>query len=497
MKEITGRALLPIALGNEEETMLLTGDDDRRLGDPTGFVREFQRYLPSDIKFADGSFSGAFLQNGGLVYDGGCSTSDDGVNLERTTPECTTLDEYVAHIQANEKLLVTMLGSYVANATYLSGRPEIARAQRRVMDSVGNHRGCHDNFELRGPGLISTDSPEAYARENALVRFLQTRSFMTGAGYINNSGAHFAQKVESLDSIQAYGYCSSVFRTVDKGEDTGARLEVRLNDINISPWAIKARIGGVALLLTSLQTPLEEKIVENSEFDMDQASRLNNFYRFNRANIDGGGVLRYSEDTMAALDHQEKILELMDEELGDYVELPLDYQKALLGMRNYCDDFRKVIHGELPLDVLADRSDMAAKFGKVAGSIEKSRHYGSSRKPGDYVSQAQDFRYDYIDIRPGSDGKPRTTYGYGYRMRDNGQFRDGVSALQVEQAYYLPPKGTRASIRGSLIRHEAVESCDWGEVKLAGQDLPLRLNNVLPTDGAAIADRADKLGKVL
>ncbi|MGB3946312.1 MAG: hypothetical protein WBK76_05780, partial [Candidatus Saccharimonadales bacterium] len=85
--------LFPIAVGNEEESMLQIGPNPQNMLDPIGFVSHFGDYLPAGIKKTEGARK--FLQNGGLIYDGyasddGVESLESGVNLERATPECST-----------------------------------------------------------------------------------------------------------------------------------------------------------------------------------------------------------------------------------------------------------------------------------------------------------------------------------------------------------------------------------------------------------------------
>jgi hypothetical protein len=113
MSESRYADLFPIAMGNEEESMLMTGDLDGPLADPTDFVSRFGRYIPVGIRRVPGRQ--VFLQNGGLLYDGGASWDNseeyyfDNVNLERATPECADPEELARYTGASEALYVQML----------------------------------------------------------------------------------------------------------------------------------------------------------------------------------------------------------------------------------------------------------------------------------------------------------------------------------------------------------------------------------------------------
>lgn len=463
--------LFPIALGNEEETMLMTGPDRDSLEDPIAFMSEFSNYLPSAVTHAEtgGAF---FLSNGGMIYDGGTREINYPVNLERTTPECATPRETATYIQANEKLLVAMLGNYVTD-TLLYGLPQVARVQRRVIDSQGNGRGCHDNFELKRPGWVTLfDDPGRKSFPDALSTYLATRSFMTGAGYVDDYSPHFAQKVSYITTINEYGFNNSAFRVFNETsdfDDTGPRVEIRCNDINISPWAIQARVGGMALFLTALQTPLLDKISTMLPTGTDTSQHLHDFHAYNYVNMSDDWQMRPGRHTLKALDFHERVLELSDEKLGRFVPLDDEYRDLITEMRYYCEDFRKVLAGELDFTVLADRSDMAAKFAIMKKSAEKAARYGISRDLGHIVFQAIDMRYDSIFVSADRRGRPKSEYGYGYQLRDRGAFRLGLKDRDVQRALYNPPETTRAKIRASLIKTDAVDDCSWNHVSLCFQ----------------------------
>lgn len=481
--------LFPPALGNEEESMLQMGQVGYHLGDPTDFVTEFGKYIPANIKKTGGALK--FIQNGGLIYDGGVFNPEEqedvisGVNLERATPECATPAEAATYIQANEQIYVKMLQNYVKSGAEF-GYQGTARAQRRVMDSRGNSRACHDSIEARRSDWLADFEQNETAR-SVFLTFLQTRSFITGAGYVDDEGMYFAQKVQGLAHLNTYGYVNSAYRNAS-ASDTGPRLEIRCNDINISPWAIQARIGGAALLFTLLQTPIVDRLANEAPLKLNDKQHINNFQRFNKMVLNEEGTIEFTRDVARALDFQERVYEAIDKELPDFVEVSDEYQRLIWELRYYCQDFRKVLHGELPIATLADRSDMAAKFDRMLDMQHKAKAMGVQRKLGDIASMATDLRYDNITVRLDNNGRVQTTYGYAYKRRDNGQFRMTPKPADVEHAMYYPPTTTRANIRGMLIRREEIEACDWSSVKYYGQNSPrIPLNDVVLKNKATSA----------
>jgi len=455
--------LFPIAYGCEEETMMMVGMPGQAYSEytePYIFGSNFAKYIPTSLKTAPEN-ARRYLQSGGIVYNGGVGKTPI---IERATPECSTPAEFAAASQASERLVVEMGSKYVEESAE-NNIPVKLRIQRRVADAEGNTRACHDSFEVRDKNWM--DRFVDNGSERLLLAHLATRSCITGAGFVRPYGLRFAQKVATIQKLNAYGFSNSAYRTTSES-NTGSRIEIRCNDINVSPWATQVRIGTSALYLTMLQTPLAE-VVEKLLPDPCRADEdmVLNLKRFNTANMDEEGQLQPSGLLYEALDFQQNIYDLMRESLGDYVELSQDYKNILNEALTYCDDFRAVLRGEKDLKVLRDRSDIGAKFSKIAASIQASRDMGIARTPHDLISQAWDLRYDLIEIQPGLGNKARVEYGYGFRHRDRGGFNLAVPPDEAERAFYEPPKTTRAFVRGTLIRKEMLEACEWASVTMS------------------------------
>jgi len=480
--------LFPVAMGNEEESMLMTGKVGQRLRDPEPFVSRYRDFIPSGIRYTPHT-PRTWLQNGGMMYDGGSidvrrnrKTTNTGplteeeyhasrqpledsvifnVNLERTTPECSGPRELATYIQANEKIYVEMLKNYITSWADI-GVYKTARAQRRVVDSEGVGRGCHDSIEVRNHGWLNriTQGSEA---EIFLCRFLQTRTFMVGAGYVAPNGSlHLSQKIEHLQKIREYGYLNSAYRVVSD-QDTGPRLEVRCNDINISPWAIQSRAGGLALFSTILQTPLRKSL---DPMVPQNANQPGHFFHSNNIEFDEDGQIIRLDSLVQAVDFQEKWLAIADENLAEFVELNDEYKTLINEMLYYCQDMRKVLKGELEFSVLADRSDMAAKFDYIISKVERAKKRGASRQLGDMVSRMYDMQYDVIEIDTDEHDNARVSYGYGYGLRDiDCAFRLPIRQNDVNRATLIPPAATRASIRGNAIKLGQAARCNWSFIE--------------------------------
>ncbi len=470
MSDVKFPELFPIAFGNEEETMMMAGPVGANTSEfrpALGFLGTFVEFLPDGIKTVRDGIK-QHNQAGGMMYRTGAG---DSTLFERTTPECSTPTEMATAIQASESLLVTMVGNYVRSrakvADVCDETPAMeVRIQRRVVDGAGNHAASHDNYEARRiDWLKGFDKKENGAARVSMLSHLATRSFMTGAGYVNDNGVYFAQKVQSIKYLAKYGFLNSSHRTVMQ-DDTGARFEGRCNDINISPWAIRSRVGGGALVFTALQTPLMAAIHGRTPPIMKGSStaKIEAFKAYNVANLDADGSLKAGHLTHEAVDFQEWQFELIGKHLGKYVDLSDEYRDIVEGNIQYCHDFRRVLDGEADLSLLRDRSDNAAKFSKIIGSVERGRDMGFDRTATDIISQLWDLRYDAIRVSPGLGGQPRVEYGYGYKWRDAGGFVGQLPAKDVERAVYYPPTTTRAHVRGNLIRQGKIAGAQWSTI---------------------------------
>lgn len=461
--------LFPIAYGNEEETMMMAGAvgaSTKNFHPAYTFLGGFAYNLPTGVKTVSNEAQ-VYTQAGGLFY----RTGRGGSLFEGATPECSTPEEIAVAIQARERTMVHAVGQHITKS-YKNDEAQEVRIQRRTVDGIGNSAASHDSFEMRRPSWMvryfGSDARTNSAIRLALLSHASTRSFMTGAGYVNDKGMFFAQKPQTLTHLEGYGYFSSVYR-VTGAEDTGARFELRCNDDNISPWSIETRVGGTALVLTALQTELvggiSSRIPRMIRGNHNQ--KLMAFRLFNVAHLDGQGRLWANRFTHEAVDFQEWQFTLIGKHLSKYVELGGDYMEIVEEAIQYCHDFRKVAAGEAELSLLADRSDNAVKFQAVTRSVRRDREVGMMRSTNDVKAQMKDMRYDVIRISPGLGGAPRTEYGYGYKWRDSGRFRKTPSEKAVERAMYYPPTSTRAHVRGNLIRRGKIGTTTWSSVRVA------------------------------
>jgi len=468
MKELKYPELFPIAYGNEEEGTVmvgLAGDDVNAFSPALDFLARHREYVPASIKTVREDANRQHTQGGAVMYRTG---SQGATLLETATPECSRPQEIASAIQSTERLRVKMASAYVRERA-ASDRPVELRMQRRTVDGYGNTAASHDSFEARRPNWLRNFESNKDARL-AMLAHMATRSFMTGAGYVDQDQLYFAQKARHLKSLEGYGFIDSAYRRdVTETSDTGARMEWRCGDKNLSPWAIKERVVGAALVFTALQIdellPALRDRVPTIMRRGDEAI-VDAFRLYNMAYLEPDGTMKAAELTHDAVDFQEWQFTVLAQHLGNYVELDQEHLDIVEEGIKYCQDFREVLAGRETVRLLTDRSDNAVKFAKIAASVQRGLDDGFDRSVTDDISRMWDLRYDHIQVSPGLGKDVRVEYGYGYKWRDKGGFKDQVPDESVERGLYYPPETTRAHVRGYLIRRQKIEQCQWNKIRV-------------------------------
>ena len=449
--------VFPVAIGNEEETGMLI-DHGEGFDEPYSLVERVSHYIPSKLHYHD-----QFLSNGAKIYAGGSGDEIKGqTNLERATAECTTIDQFVHRIRANEQLLVDIAESYASSVSEQSAHPNVdVRIQRRVVDTNGNRKGCHDNLCIN-PLAIDASLTDAFLLNNAVLSHLANRNVITGAGVLHADGSFdLSQKVGGLSKVEGYGYKGTMYRLAR--EATDHRLEIRCNDVNLSDWAIRQRIGGTALALAISATPLRDSITtEPREHDYYSNSAIQK----NRTFLSPDGEIIPSPVQKRSIEHQKHIALIALADLQEFTgKLSDELEQCAIEALQFCNDAELVFGGDAPVELLADRADWAAKLHRIQQAIQEDKDFGFKREVGDVAYRAIDLKYDHIAIRAVK-GSVRTRRGYGYKLRDSGAFKSTAIQEQIDRAYYQPPESTRAITRATLLKTiPNITNVDWSIIR--------------------------------
>jgi Pup amidohydrolase len=187
-----------------------------------------------------------------LVLGNGARFYNDHAHPEYCTPECSTLDELVAHDRAGERILMGC-------AQHLSEeRAGEVRLYKNNTDFFGHSYGCHENYLL--PRSLPWDN-----LVSGILAFLTTRQVFAGAGKFGleeedkflgpgfqiSQRADFFSELQSVDTMQR----RPLVNTRDEPHANPAhfrRFHVILGDANMSPFATRLRVGSTALVLRAL-----------------------------------------------------------------------------------------------------------------------------------------------------------------------------------------------------------------------------------------------------
>lgn len=451
--------LFPVIMGNEEETGMQVRIEDDPWQEPELMLENLRCFIPTDLRGRKD-----FLSNGFKMYLGG-SSNDTYTNLERATPECTSPQDVSLYIRAGELILTALSRNYAEQHSEKYDVPVDVRLQRRVVDSIGNRKGCHDNYGYRYETHFVPNPPDLMP--NSLLAYLATRSFISGAGLITPNTTRYSQKIDGLSREFGYGYFGSMYR-ISHEEPDYPRIETRCNDINISEWATTVRIGGAALLLAMLQTPLKGELERRSSDLLNyHFSAIDLAKSVNGLNIDRDGTVKASPDQLRALGYQHYVAEEALVKLQLYTDVPDDYYGIAREIYDYCDDYKAVIEGRKDFTDLANRSDWAAKLTRVLNKLDKNLSYGSEEDMNGITAQAEDLKYDYMRISAEDGSVANEFHGSGYRLRDRGKFdKFQHTEKEVKQAYKNAPADTRASLRSKILKSYQVDGCDWKYISI-------------------------------
>jgi proteasome accessory factor A len=366
-------------------------------------------------------------------------------------------------MRAGEEMLKLLGKSFLKDAAWREDTTSELRIHRRVVDAHGNTKGCHDNFGY--PKDLDADTD--YDLNSFLISYLQSRSFISGAGYVQSRGFRFAQKIEHTTEIENYGYHGRMFRFDAPSESATTRIEIGCSDANVSDWSALMRVGGAALALAVYNSPVYDELEEYvGNYGLNGRGVLETATAMNRPNHSSNGYLQPSSAVTKAIDFQRRLTDAALNKLQLYADLPIEYYKIAEELYTFIDDFEAVMAGRRDLSLLADRADWAAKLLLIQKSIERDRGFGIKREVGDIQSQAQDLRYDLTQIITQPNGDTTVVEGAGIKMRRRGLFKVTVDEKHVADAMVRPPQTTRAKNRGQLIKDYAVHSVDWDQVTI-------------------------------
>ena len=382
-----------------------------------------------------------------LVLGNGARFYNDHAHPEYCTPECSTLDELIAHDRAGERILMRC-------ARKLSEeRGDRVRLYKNNTDFCGHSYGCHENYLL--PRSLSWDR-----LADGIQAFLVTRQIFAGAGkfaveaedkFVSHhfqiaQRSDFFSELQSVDTMQR----RPIINTRDEphaNPDTYRRFHVIIGDANMSPFATRLKVGTTALVLEAMVR------YPKRAYPM-LADPL-------------GALMAISRDSKFKWD-----LIMKDSRVTTAVEVQRKYIQAV---RELCDlsgpERAGIVHDwESVLNDLEDdytrcrnRLDWVAKMLMI-------REFQSEQKVADNDPwlQSLDLEYHRLDKEE----------GLFYGLEQSGGMIGAPSDAASRAAISEPPKSTRAYVRGKCVQKfsSAVIAAQWDHVILQGSDGPIKIS---------------------
>ncbi len=371
-----------------------------------------------------------------LVLSNGARFYNDHAHPEYSTPECTTLQEMVAHDKAGERVL-----------------DECARRRNRKLDPgqalclyknntdfVGHSYGCHDNYLLSRAvpwdGIVC-----------GVLPFLITRQIFAGAGKMGietesaagqpgvfqiSQRADFFSVLVSIDTMNR----RPLVNTRDEPHADIARyrrFHVIIGDANMSEWATAMKIGTTAMVLELIERGEVPQLEIAQPIDAHKSISRDQTYDW--------------------------IIELKDGRKISAIDVQRIYLKAAAGLENAGEDGPWILRewenvlNDLERDptLTRDRVDWAAKK-MVLNALQEEEKLSWS----DPWLQSIDLEYHNVD-------RDRGLY---YELVRQGTMRRLVSEEEIRLAIFSPPETTRAFFRGRSVArfNEQIESIQWDEI---------------------------------
>jgi len=191
---------------------------------------------------------GQFYQNGMRAYD-------DHTHLEISSAECNNLDDMLAEEHAVEAFACAL------GAASCGEGPDSFKdlhIYKRAIDSDGNTTGAHESYLLRRSKELNryADPKEVFG---VLGTFLSVRNLFAGGGAITPEGT-YSQGQKSYTLRTDYNSTTMDHKPVVNLRDAPLsnnnkwfRLHVVSGDPNMSPWALRMKIGTTALVAELVQ----------------------------------------------------------------------------------------------------------------------------------------------------------------------------------------------------------------------------------------------------
>jgi proteasome accessory factor PafA2 len=382
-----------------------------------------------------------------LVLGNGARFYNDHAHPEYCTPECSTLDELIAHDRAGERILMRC-------ARKLSEeRGNTVRLYKNNTDFRGHSYGCHENYLL--PRSLPWDR-----LAQGIQAFLVTRQIFAGAGKFGietedkfisphfqiAQRSDFFSELQSVDTMQR----RPIVNTRDEphaNPELYRRFHVIIGDANMCPFATRLKVGTTALVLEAMARFPKRvyPVLADPLGALPAISRDPNFK---------WEVILQGSRVTTAVEVQRKYIQAVQElcDLSDPAKAAVlrDWEIAL-------DDL------ERDYTRCRDRVDWVSKL-----MLIREFQAAENINEEDPWLQSLDLEYHRLD----------RAEGLYYGLEQSGAMIGAPSDDESRSAISNPPDTTRAYIRGKCVQKfsQAILSAQWDHVTLQGIDGPIKIS---------------------
>jgi proteasome accessory factor PafA2 len=382
-----------------------------------------------------------------LVLGNGARFYNDHAHPEYCTPECSTLEELLAHDRAGERILMRC-------ARHLSSQlGSKVRLYKNNTDFLGHSYGCHENYLL--PRSLPWEN-----LANGIQAFLVTRQIVAGAGkfaieaedrfigpaFQISQRSDFFSELQSVDTMQR----RPIINTRDEphaNPQRFRRFHVILGDANMSTFATRLKVGTTALVLEAL-------VKDPKRHYSKLADPLRALTAISRDPTFQWFIDLQDAPPRTGLDIQREYLRAVKE----LCNLDLPERAAIV------KDWEGVLE-DLSKDVMLcrNRLDWVAKLGMIR-DFQEAQNISNE----DPWLQSLDLEYSRLDREE----------GLYYGLEQSGSIVRVISDDVVQHSIRNPPASTRAYIRGRCIQKfcSAVIAAQWDHITLQGTDGPIKIS---------------------
>ncbi len=372
-----------------------------------------------------------------FVLGNGARFYNDHAHPEYCTPECSTLEEMVAQDRAGERILMVCAQRLSAQ------RGHAVRLYKNNTDFRGHSYGCHENYLL--PRSLAWGQ-----LAQGMQAFLVTRQIFAGAGkyaieeedrfvspeFQIAQRSDFFSELQSVDTMQR----RPIVNTRDEPHANPKlyrRFHVIIGDANMSPFALRLKIGTTALVLEAMARD-PQRIWPRLAEPLPALRAISRDPKFHwEVKL---GASRYTTALEVHREYLAVVKAVCDLSTPEKLALVADWEAVL---------------NDLAADVMLcrNRLDWVAKLALVR-EFQASQNIAAD----DPWLQSLDLEYHRLDLAE----------GLYYGLEQSGAMLGVPDEAAVRRAMREPPATTRALVRGKCIQKfpAAVAAAQWDHITL-------------------------------